>query len=72
MTICRVAGHETAIDDEEANEANARLIAAAPDLLAALVAIRNYARDSRTGRMMSGEGYAIAEKAIAKATGETS
>lgn len=41
---------------------------AAPDLLAALVAIRDYARDSRTGRMLTGEGYAMADAAITKAT----
>jgi hypothetical protein len=56
-------------DDPEA-KANAKLAAAAPDLLAALQYIRDYARDSRTGRMLSGEGYQMAEEAIAKATGK--
>ena len=49
------------------NPSDAPLIAAAPDLLAALIHIRDYARDSRTGRMLTGEGYALADAAIAKA-----
>lgn len=41
---------------------------AAPDLLAACKAVRDYARDSRTGRMITGEGYAMLDDAIRKAT----
>lgn len=39
------------------------------EMLAALVSIRDYARDSRTGRMLTGDGYAAAEAAINKAKG---
>lgn len=63
-SVCIVPGNATA---GTIPEDTARLIIAAPDLLAALVFIRDYARDSRTGRMLTGEGYAMAEAAIAKA-----
>ena len=42
-TICRIGAHASAIEEEEVNEANARLIAAAPDLLAALTPFANAA-----------------------------
>lgn len=53
----------------EKAERYAKLFTSSPALLAALIHIRDYARDSRTGRMLTGEGYAMAEAAIAKATG---
>ena len=55
-------------DDEYAEEetANARLIAAAPDLLEALQAIEKYMRADFDDMPMSGKARA----AIAKATGE--
>jgi hypothetical protein len=52
----------------ERNEANARLIAAAPELLQALMAICDEG-DARQG-YASIEAYDIARTAIAKATGE--
>ena len=41
-TVCRIGGHKTAVKNEEENEANARLIAAAPDLRAACVGGEKY------------------------------
>lgn len=61
------------IDPEYASgtEANARLIAAAPDLLAALVRIASEGLDLRTLNAYDAHGFAnIARAAIAKATGE--
>lgn len=54
--------------DHSEEEANARLIAAAPELLEALEAMREAAEmEDWDGRSSA---YALAEKAIAKATGE--
>ena len=66
-TVCEM--FTTLDDDGTWMHANGRAVAALPDLFAALVFIRDYARDSRTGRMLTGEGYAMAEAAINKAKG---
>lgn len=55
------------LDSGDNGEANARLIAAAPDLLAALnIAVRQNSHDMQ----MTGEELRICAAAIAKATGE--
>ena len=65
-------------DDDEwidcGTEANARLIAAAPDLLNALEAVLNeFAKDGHGGEFEDGEHPYVdaARAAIAKATGQT-
>lgn len=55
--------------DWEETWANARLIAAAPDLLAALTQISDYAR--KDGDAIAQHLAVIARAAIAKATGES-
>lgn len=69
--VCKDIGdrcHDIAImcDWAEETEANARLMAAAPDLLAALESIERTTR----GLMSKESENAIARAAIAKATGE--
>ena len=75
--VCGDAGHlvptntfET--DDEEEAEANARLIAAAPELLDALKAMLDQFNYSTVSGLVHDESMAImkAREAIAKATGE--
>lgn len=66
--ICVGALYAQAIEEEtDANlldvVANDRAV-----LLDACTAVRDYARDSRTGRMLTGEGYAMLDAAITKAT----
>jgi hypothetical protein len=73
-TICRIGGHETAIEDEETNEKNALLISTAPDLLAACQALlahvsnQNYGRDEQSKLVKARN---LARAAIARATGNT-
>ena len=65
VQICEIAWqHDTAID-----KANARLIAAAPDLLEALISVEEYV--SSTEKDHHGPSL-TAQAAIAKATGEPS
>lgn len=57
------------VSDSPANEANARLIAAAPELLEALrIAVRQNSHDM----LMTGEELRACEAAIAQATGSES
>lgn len=56
------------IHDDEQGRTDARLIAAAPDLLAALVKIADYSE--RTAHTTHADFGRIARSAIAKATGE--
>jgi L-alanine-DL-glutamate epimerase-like enolase superfamily enzyme len=68
IQICELPFHH---HDEE-NEANARLIAAAPDLLGALQnMLAQYNTVHGTGDMEMQSAIDFAHKAIAKATGET-
>ena len=65
-SICRVSA-PTKYADDGTSEANARLIAAAPELLEALKEIASETYDEWTN---GAKAQRIAEAAIAKATGE--
>ena len=60
---------EFSAETEEALTANARLIAAAPDLLAALIELSDYVFDEYTASHLLCERAAEARAVIAKATG---
>lgn len=69
-TICRIGGHDSAIEDEEANESNARLIAAAPELLTACRDLVDCLDNITTAEFRRGGEHALRERAraaIAKA-----
>ena len=65
-SVCRAPSYET----QEQWEANAHLIAAAPELLEALVALMPDAEANDFGGPDTGARLAAARAAIAKATGE--
>ena len=69
LMVCMLAHTVNQPEQREVAMANARLIAAAPDLLAALQGICNE-QDERQG-YASHEAYDKARAAIAKATGDT-
>ena len=62
FAICRIHGEST-----EEGQANAKIIAAAPDMLEALIQVRNYfgENDKTTSEHYM---FSIADKAIKKAT----
>jgi len=65
--------HDMETDNPEEADANARLIAAAPDLLGALDCIVRYLADAdEKGLIEHGEPMIAAREAIKKAAGETS
>lgn len=68
MTFDSEVAHAHSIEDIEQRRANARLIAAAPDLLAALHQMLN---DLTDGDDEAHTAVKRARAAIAKATGET-
>ena len=77
VAICRIDEEDVTEETQDAcvavNEANARLIAAAPELLEALEALVNdFGRDGYGGELEDGECRVIdmARNAIAKAIGE--
>jgi hypothetical protein len=69
--LFRVVGgeHRTTVAGDISNDANARLIAAAPDLLAALEAIEAYEDSEPAPGTREAEISAMRRAAIAKATG---
>lgn len=68
-TVAIAVYQNTSFDDDEELEANARLIAAAPDLLEALVQLNADARYARGGDEKALAAHERARAAIAKATG---
>ena len=60
---------EFSVETEDVLTANARLIAAAPDLLAALIELSDYVFDEYTASHLLCERAAEARAVIAKATG---
>jgi hypothetical protein len=62
--------HAQAKEENASREANARLIAAAPELLKALNRLADGFCENVDGEELYGDWIAIAEEAIAKATGE--
>ena len=64
-----IVGTLRASQGKDANSANARLIAAAPELMAALIATDAAMREHPCGDCRSDEDIALARAAIAKAEG---
>lgn len=69
-TVCRIGGSETAVVDEEVNEANAKLLIAAPELLHELGGIDDALAHGETIHIEPGSvKHAAISAAVAKAEG---
>ena len=67
--ICKLGGWDEEYADEQA--ANARLIAAAPELLASLIEMTRAWDHIKDANLVDGSSIRVARAAIRKATGET-
>jgi len=70
LEVCKVWGTVNDTEESDQSKANARLIAAAPELLEALEVVLNAGRGTSRRIILDAEDEALARAAIARARGE--